>query len=267
LLAQDEIHNASNQSIETTTLKDIVSPFKNVRAHEIARADVLMVNVGTNWRDRYNFIEVNVNSALMAGSSGNDTFSPEMKAKNQTYDEVAIGRDGFKPMIINAKFIPSNIKDGSLDPFRVLEYKVMNREWFFNIHRTLNGSLTLIGQDDYIAVGDNLIIDADAISPGRNTNKDHIKNRGRAYFLAHIESVAHSATVNETGARTFTTEIQFVRGIITDKSGKELDEDVYLDENTHEVTPTQELNSNRVFGTSSGKDGKMDPDVQKLRGK
>ena len=150
-------------------------------------------------------------------------------------------------MIINAKYIPANLKDGTLDPFRILEYKIMNREWFFNLHRTLNGSLTLIGQDDYIAVGDNLIIDADAIFPGQNTNEDHIANKGRAFFLAHIESVSHNASVNEVGARTFTTEIQFVRGVITDKNGNQIKEDVYLDENTHDVTPVQELNQNRVF--------------------
>jgi len=260
--AQAEVHSNSQQSVEVPGLKDIVSPFKNIRTHDIARSDVMMVNVGSNWRDRYNFIEVNVSSGMLAGAPGNETYSAETKAKNQTYDEIAIGRDGFKPMIINAKYIPTNIADGKLDPFRILEYKVMNREWFFNLHRTLNGSLTLIGQDDYIAVGDNLIIDADAIFPGQNTNEDHIKNKGRAYFLAHIESVSHNSSVNEVGARTFITEIQFVRGVITDKNGNQLDEDVYLDQDTTKVTPVQELNQNRVFGTSAP----LDPDIQKLKG-
>lgn len=261
-------HNdAKREDAALKGLSDFVSPFKHIRTHEIARSDVMMVNVGSNWRDRYNFIEVNVSSGRMAGGKGEQSFNAETKKANQTFDSVAIGRDGFKPMIINAKFIPTDVKTKKLDPFRIVEYKVMNREWFFNLHRTLNGSLTLIGQDDYVAVGDNLIIDADAMFPGQNTNEDHINNKGKAYFLAHIESVSHNVSVNEVGARSFITEIQFVRGVITDKNGEELKKDIYLDENTHDVTPTQELNQNRVFSTSSGKDGKMDPDIQKTKGR
>lgn len=265
-LAQNEVRAKQNQSIYPKGLKDLVSPFKNIRTHEIDRSDVMMVNVGTNWRDRYNFIEVNVKAGMLAGAPGNETYSAETKLKNQTFDEVAIGRDGFKPMIIDAKYIPKNAVDNKLDPFRILEYKVMNREWFFNIHRTFNGSITLIGQDKYIAVGDNFIIDADAMFPGQNANADHIKNKGKAYFLAHIESISHNASVSDNGARSFITEIQFVRGVIVDKNGEQLKDDVFIDEDTSKVTPTQELNSNRVFATSSGKGGKMDPDVQKLKG-
>ena len=130
----------------------------------------------------------------------------------------------------------------------------------------MNGSMSLIGQSEYIAVGDNLMIDADAMFPGKNINEDHIANKGDTYFLAHIESVSHTCQVNENGTRSFMTEIQFVRGIITDIDGEEIKEGVLLDENVNKVTPTQELNSNRVFGTSSGYRGKSDPDDQKLRG-
>ena len=143
----------------------------------------------------------------------------------------------------------------------------MNREWFFNTHRMLNGSMSLIGQSEYMAVGDNIMIDADAIFAGKNANLDHITNRDRAYMLAHIESVSHTATVNDNGARSFMTEVQFVRGIIVDKNGNELATDVLIDQDTSKVTPAMELNSNRVFGTSSGKDGGADPDTQKLKGK
>jgi hypothetical protein len=265
LLAQANDDGAN--SFSPKKLEDFISEFKNIRVHEIDRGDLLLVNAGTNWRDRFNFIEVNVGSGMLAGAADNKNYSAETKLRNQTFDEVAIGRDGFKPMIVNAKYIPKDPASNKLDPFRVLEYKTMNREWFFNIHRMLNGSMTLVGQSNYIAVGDNILIDADAIFTGRNANKDHIENRNRAYLLAHVEAISHTCSVSETGARNFVTEIQFVRGIITDQNGNELDNDVLLDENTNELTPKQELNSNRVFGTSSGKNGQADPDVQKLKGK
>ena len=252
---------------EPKQIQDFISYFKNIRIHQIPREDLILVNVGNNWRDRYNFIEVNVHSQILGGMPNNQTYDAETKIKNQTFDEVAIGRDGFKPMLVNAKYIPKDTKGKKLDPFRLLEYKTMNREWFFNIHRMLNGTMTLIGQSQYVAVGDNLLIDADAIFAGKNTNLDHIKNSGKAYFLAHIESVSHNVSVNAVGARSFTTEIQFVRGIIVDANGNRLDDDQLLDEDTSQVTPVQELNSNRVFGTSSGKAGAADPDIQKLKGR
>lgn len=265
--AQSESRPNQNQSVELKELSSLVSPFKNIRAHKIDKTDLILVNAGTNWRDRYNFIEVNIKSGMLAGAPGNENYSAETKLRNQTFDSVSIGRDGFKPMIINAKYIPKNPKNNELDPFRVLEYKAMNREWFFNIHRTLNGSLTLVGQEDYIAVGDNIIIEADAIFPNNNGNEDQIANPNNSYFLAHVESISHNASVSETGSRTFITDIQFVRGIIVDKNGNQLDKDVHVDENTHNVTPVQELNSDSTFGTSSGKDGAADPDIQKLKGK
>ena len=247
-------------------IRDLTSAFKNVRRHNIDASDLILVNVGTNWRDRYNFVEINVKTNLSPGEKENQNYSAETKLNNQSFDDVAIGRDGFKPMFVSARYIPQNEK-GELDPFNILAYKALSREWFFNTHRMMNGSLTLVGQSEYIAVGDNIMIDAQAIFPGANANEDNINNRRTAKFLAHVESISHTCTVSETGARKFVTEIKFVRGIITDSRGNEINKDVILDEKTYKITPEQELNSNRVFGTSSGKDGKSDPDTQKLKGK
>jgi len=225
----------------------------------------MLVNVGTNWRDRYNFVEINIKTNLSPGEKENQNYSASTKLNNQSFDDVAIGRDGFKPLFVNARYIPQN-DSGDLDPFNILAYKALSREWFFNTHRMLNGSITLVGQSEYIAVGDNIMLDADAIFSGANTNEDHLNNRGSAKFLAHVEAVSHTCTVSGNGARSFITEIQFVRGIITDAKGDEINKGVLLDENTNIMTPQQELNSNRTFGTSSGSDGASDPDDQKLKG-
>lgn len=259
--------NRKKQPIATTNhIKDLTSRFKHIYKHDIDRADIILVNVGTNWRDRYNFVEVNIKTNLSPGEKENKNYSASTKLKNQTFDDTAIGRDGFKPMFVDARYIPQ-LQNGELDPFNILAYKALNREWFFNIHRLFNGSMTLVGQSEYIAVGDNIMVDADAIFPGSNANLDHVNFRGQAKFLAHVEAISHTCTVSDTGARSFVTEIQFVRGIITDENGDELENDSMIDENAATIGPSQELNSNRVFGTSSGKGGDADPDIQKLKGK
>lgn len=260
--SKEDVVNQTDKDDESLT--DLVSQFKNIRSHNIKGEDIILVNVGTNWRDRYNFIEINISAQMSPGSKENKVMSAEMKRKNQMFDKAAIGRDGFKPLIVNAKYIPKTSDKTKLDPFRVQAWKAINKEWYFNIHRMLNGSITVSGQSNYIPVGDNIKISADVIFPGMNANEDHVNSgKGKAYFLAHIESISHSASVSASGARSFTSQIQFVRGIIVDVNGNEISQDRLVDHDTSKVTPKQEVNKH-VFGTSSGKDGGQDPDIQKL---
>jgi hypothetical protein len=247
-------------------LPEVYSPFKNVRVYEIDRSDVLSINAGTNWRDRYNFIEVNVDTSVLGTRGNDDIYSRTQKLFNQTYDEASIGRDGFKPLFIKARYIPKNIGKNGLDPLRLGNYKLMNREWYFNTHRMLNGSIVLTGQSKYVAVGDNVLIDASALFSGKNTNVDHIANPDNAYILAHIETVNHSATVGPGGNRNFVTEITFIRGIITDSNGNQIKVDDHIDFNVSKVSKSRQENSNRVFTTSSGQKGKADPNKKKNSG-
>lgn len=264
ILVRNENEDEDNKTTKESSLTDLVSMFKDIRTHEIKGEDITLINVGTNWRDRYNFIEVNVASQTSPGKPGNkNMISTELKRKNQIFDRTAIGRDGFKPLIINATYIPKTDDGKDLDPFKIQAWKAINKEWYFNIHRMLNGSVTLSGQSKYIPVGDNIKIDADVVFSGANANLDHITSGKKAYMMAHIESVSHNVSVSNTGAKTFMTEIQFVRGIIVDTNGDKINEDQLMDENTNKVTPAQEVNRN-VNATSSGKGGSVDPDIQKL---
>lgn len=247
-------------------VNDFLSPFTNLRMITIPKEDVIMVNAGTNWRDRYNFVEVNVDQSLagraLAGSSGMAT---DVKIESQFFDSKSIGRDGFKPMVLKFKYLPPNEKDKSLgDAMAVTSYKYLAKEWYFDIHKMLNGVITMIGQPNYIQVGDNILVDSNVIAPSGNANSDNLANKGKSYLLAHVETISHTAAAGPNGARTFTTEIQFVRGVITNSDGEPFSDDsqLTLDQDVTIMTEQDELNRNNTFGTS----GAMDPDEQKLRG-
>ena len=106
----------------------------------------------------------------------------------------------------------------------------------------LNGGVTFIGLDNYIQVGDNIMIDASVLGeapfnkpqsdsskpdlgfvgpllPDGGANRDSGRDIG--FLLAHVEQIEHSFTVDPvTGARKFVTTVRFIRGIITDENGE-----------------------------------------------
>lgn len=248
-------------------LDKMSSDYKNIRRHQIPKQDVISMNAGTNWRDRYNFVEINFGRQIIKNEKNKQGIEGALKAELQFFDQESIRRDGLLPMSMNVNYIPPSTDGEGTDFKNAIAYKYLAKEWYFNTHKMLNGVLTIVGQDNYIGVGDNIMVPAEVVTPNFNYNVSTISNKGKAYVLAHVESVSHNANVGNNGARTFTTEIAFVRGIITDINGNQLqDKEQTLDQDTSKLTPSDELNADRVFGTSSGKDGKQDPDQQKLRG-
>lgn len=246
-------------------LTKLLSDFKNVRRHSIPKEDVLSLNAGTNWRDRYNFVEVNFGRQLLSQEGSSDKIETALKEDLQFFDHTSIRRDGLMPMSMNVNFFPPGKGRERLD--KIIAYKYFAKEWYFDTHKMLNGAITLVGQDKYIGVGDNIMFPVDVLT-SNNNNFNSDGNNQQSYVLAHVESVSHTANVSVNGARNFTTEIQFVRGILTDANAEKLDSDAYqtIDNDASDMTPSTEKNADRVFGTSSGKNGSQDPDVQKLRG-
>jgi hypothetical protein len=98
-------------------------------------------------------------------------------------------------------------------------WKFLLREWYFDIHRLLNGTITFMGQNPYIRVGDNLLVNADILTPSDNYNLLHSELQDNANLLLHVESISHNFAVSSDGARTWTTTVKFVRGLIVDANG------------------------------------------------
>lgn len=233
-----------------------ISLFRNIKKVKIDADDVVDINFGTNWRDKINFIEVVPTSNLLQ-----ETQTIEAKQHGQTYDPIGYERDGFKPLIVQSSFLP--YASSGVNPIiKDLTYwKFLIREWHFNNHLLLNGSITFIGQSKYIQVGDNILVD-DKILGSAPLTKFELTSTTDTFLLAHVENISNTFSVNaETGARTFMTTVQFVRGVLTDKRGVPINliSGNAVDTKASLLTPKDERNNN-TFGTSVA----SDPDVEKL---
>lgn len=226
-------------------VNELRSSFFNVPTHDIDPNLVMRVNAGTNWRDKYNFIEIKPNFQEF------NVIANWSKQKTQERDDAAFDREGFRPYIVGTKQIPINpsSKDfAGFNPDLLTAWTKLMREWYFDTHRLLNGTLTMQGSTSYIPVGDNIRFDAGLLNPTPNVNSASNQKKTNQFVLAHIESVQHSFTVNGD-ARTYTTTIQFVRGLIVDHNNALVGEGA-LDTLANKMTPTENRNTINTVTTS-----------------
>jgi hypothetical protein len=135
------------------------------------------------------------------------------------------------------------------------------REWYFDTHRMLNGTIELHGINEYIAVGDNVRFDAGLINPTPNINSATVNVGQNRFILGHVETVSHSFTVGQDGARAYRTTINFVRGIVVDKNNSVFGEGA-LDQDVTAVSQAKDRNTTNTVSTSVPED----PDPQHVRG-
>lgn len=109
----------------------------------------------------------------------------------------------------------SKIKDSSGEPGVVgwISLLALWKEWFFDIHKMLNGTIEIYGSKSYISVGSNIVFPCVALFPDGKVRPEVEKN---LYILAHVSSVRNTFTVSSSGARNFSTTINFNRGIFVD---------------------------------------------------
>lgn len=194
------------------------SKFQNVVSHQIDKNLITSVNAGTNWSDKFNFIEIKPDIAEL------HVLDTLVKEKSQAYkrdDPNIFDREGFRPLIFTIKqypFLAAVTTDDRTDAALLQKWVNLLQEWYFDSHRLLNGRLEMTGSTEYIPVGDNIMFDAELIGVAHNYNSDAVSQNDRIWVLAHVESVQHNFAVNNEGARQFQTKIQFVRGIIVDES-------------------------------------------------
>jgi hypothetical protein len=119
----------------------------------------------------------------------------------------------------------------------------------------------MVGQNEYIAVGNNIRFDAGLINPTPNINKATNQSQANQFILAHVENVTHSFSVKDDGAREYLTTIQFVRGIVVNENNTLYGEGA-LDQFTENLSQSQERESLNTVTTSDT----VDPDPQKIRG-
>jgi hypothetical protein len=261
LTLYNRIKPFSTRGFKAKNSTDLRSFFQYVKTHSIDGLTVTSIDAGTNWRDKYNFVEIKPQFQDFA------VFNNWIKQKTQEFDQIAFNREGFRPLIVGTKQFPYNGKKNSydIDFDRLNKWTELLREWYFNTHKMLNGTLTMTGTTDYIAVGDNIRFEAGLINLTPNINENNLKKAKNDdfYILAHVENIAHSFSVKSDGARTYTTTIQFVRGILVNKNNQEVSADgAVLDSVAWKVNAIQDKNTATVFANSDS----QDPDSKKVRG-
>ena len=248
-------------ALTNTNLKNVISEFKYVKKIEVPYEEVLNINAGTNWRDKINFIEILPQPLLNQTNLGNAT-----KQESQAKDLVAFERDGFMPLIEKVNYMPYT--GGKPQPLEATKWKDLLRQWYFNTHNLLNGAVTFIGRQEYIQVGDNIKINAKVFGAAPfNEFQSKFDTAGiDSFLLAHIENVSHQFTVDDFGARSFYTTVQFSRGIIADTNGQPvggaIDPTGAIDNDAEDLINAAEKDIHDTFGTST----ESDPDKQKLKG-
>lgn len=202
----------------------VMSFFQNIKTHTLDPMTITSINAGTNWKDKYNFAEIKpqfTDERILEAS---------LKIYTQTFDQLAFNREGFRPLIYSAKYLPGLFYESpSLVTAAWTEIKgwvTALRAWYFDTHKMLNGTVTLTGIDGYIAVGDNIKFDAKLVNPNKNFNIGQFALPFQANVLAHVENVSHGFSIKDDGSREYTTTIQFVRGIIVDQTGTPTSVDV-----------------------------------------
>ena len=180
--------------------------------------NIVSIDIGTNWSDVVNFIEILPDTSLWVFQ---DQVPPMYKLFNATYNTSSYAISGFKPMKINVNFFPPNT-DGAPHIEGIRNWLPVLKDWYFNLHKTLNGTITFSGQSGHTAVGDNVLFSAKAIAEGgfvANSGIENISSSNDPHILAHIESVSHMISKTQDGGLSYMTTVQFVRGVITDSKG------------------------------------------------
>lgn len=192
--------------------QNLLSYFFNVKRLDILKEDVINLNIGNNTQDIINFIEVLPDTSIHSYDSQVDASSIliDAKTRNHIINEELIARHGVKPILYTTNFYPQARAYGS-----IREWLPILGHWYFDSHKMLNGVVTIIGQDGYIGVGDNISLDAKILG-----DTSYVVNAAK--LLAQVESVDHTFTFLENGSRRFITSISFTRGVMTDDKCKKL---------------------------------------------
>jgi hypothetical protein len=197
---------------------EITSSFFLLPKTYIDPNNILYVDVGGNWSDVINFIEIMPNLSLFPLLKVPQAI---FKGNNAIYSVPSYTVSGFKPIRMEVSMFPVK-SDGTPDIEGIKDWLDVLQEWYFDTHKRLNGTIAFSGQSGYIAVGSNIIFPTSSIADGSFVSTSGIPSFSSSndpHILAHVENVSHSIDKSSNGAVTYTTTVQFVRGVIVDNEG------------------------------------------------
>lgn len=192
---------------------NIKSEFINLKSYPINSTDIITIDLGTNGRDIVNFIELSVSVSTSITDKYQAPLDSLIKGNNTTFqlsDQISIARDGLRPLKLTTSFFPPNVLTNNVDYTRAKQWLPVLRNWYFNTHMMFNGTVSIIGMNEYIPVGSNIRIQYRPLFNGVRINSS-----SDTFITAHVESVSHRFLVERDGTNKFLTTITFSRGIST----------------------------------------------------
>jgi hypothetical protein len=228
--------------------RPLSSSFFLLRTTPIHQNVIINFNAGDNWRDSINYVEIMPDLSWMATPVFNEAYQisipATVKLDNSKLSTASLQRDGFKPILFSTRHVPRI--GGEYTIKGVVDWVPSLQEWYFHTHKMINGTVSFVGLDKYIGVGENVLLPSGLLGGGPTIQGEIVKESA---LLAHVEGVSHEFTVSPDGYRSFMTTVSFIRGVFTDKEGKGLlDPDAYgLDRTTLGVPDGSDFNT-AVYG-------------------
>jgi hypothetical protein len=153
---------------------------------KIDSAAVFSADLGTDEAARINFVQYYAKSNI---NNKNSELSLETARKNYIFDDQDIQKSGLRPYIVQNQFddTPDVVAFSSVNWARILGDATIGG------HLKINGSMTVIGISEPIAIGDNLEFDN---------------------VVYHLEQIVHNCGIeSQTGIKFFRTELSLSHGV------------------------------------------------------
>lgn len=154
------------------------------------------INIGREDSHRINYVQVQSIAPTATQQANNTYIADQIAEGNYSYDAGDISRSGLRPAILVNQFDTlATDKEAKYSP----KWSQLLADFMVGGHLKLNGTITVVGIEDAIAVGDNLELDG---------------------VLFHIEAISHQASINYGGGKSFSTMISMSHGVKADQKEK-----------------------------------------------
>lgn len=169
------------------------TPFKGTRFLTLPRwkisADLIYsLNISKNESLRFNFVHI-IGTTGLPPVDGALLANQNINKRTVRWDEDDIKRHGLRPYTKISNFDwPSKSKQNSLAP----HWADLVWDWVYAGHLKANGTITCVGIEQDICIGDNLEL--------QDT-------------VYHIESITHTGSISPNGKKVFRTNLQLTHGV------------------------------------------------------
>jgi hypothetical protein len=164
-----------------------VTKFFDLPRWRISPNLLLDIDLGKEEAARYNLVQIYSQVVGDASKSGLFSMEKQIDQGNYVEDIKDISRNGLKPYVLTSNFQAPDAT-ASYGP----AWARISADWLIGGHLKESGTISCVGIQDPISVGDNLELDG---------------------IVYHIEAVSHSMMINKQGFKNFRTTISLSYGM------------------------------------------------------